>query len=162
MTTQHPDSGRDPLFDVLKTTYQEMDPVPDGLAERVLVALALDDIDLEYELLTMVHRSEQLAGTRSVDTHKTVLEFSAPGVTVMLRISPIDDNHRRIDGWVTPAQPLTAALWQDRSTTEASVGAHGRFEFDFVPRGLTRLDLLQSGDGHLARTTAFRTTLFEI
>lgn len=159
MTTQSPAErpDRDPLFDALRGAYAEMDPVPDGLAERVLIALAVDDLDLEYELLTLVHRSEQLAGVRGRDDTKTVLEFTADGLTVMLRISGLDTDHRRIDGWVSPARPLVAALWQESATLEVEVAAHGRFEFTSVPRGLTRLDLLQPD-----RTTAFRTTLFEI
>ncbi|MBK8460301.1 MAG: hypothetical protein WAS07_09120 [Micropruina sp.] len=159
MTT--PDEPRDSLFLALKSAYEANDPIPEGLVDRLLTALAVEDLDLEYELLTMVHRSSQLAGTRGGNDDKLVMEFSAAGVTLMLRISPIDANHRRIDGWVSPAQPLTASLWQDAATVESAVGAHGRFEFDFVPRGLTRLDLLQPGTGS-SRSTAFRTTLFEI
>lgn len=154
---------RDPLLVAIKRMYSELDPPPAGLTERVLVALAVDDLDLEYELLTMVHRSQQLAGVRSGDDQKLVMEFTAPGVTVMLRISPVDAGHRRIDGWVTrtadakaDAPELTASLWQENGTHTAPVGAHGRFEFASVPRGLTRLDLAADSD------SAFRTTLFEI
>lgn len=164
MTTHSPAErpDRDPIFDTLRDAYAEMDPVPDGLADRVLVALALDDLDLEYELLTLVHRSEQLAGVRSRDDTKTVLEFTADGLTVMLRVSTVDSGHRRIDGWVSPAQSLVASLWQEHATLEAAVGAQGRFEFDAVPHGLTRLDLLRVEAAGAERSTAFRTTLFEI
>jgi hypothetical protein len=158
--TTHPKS-RDPLLGVLKNAYEVHDPMTEGLIDRMLTALAVEELDLEYELLTMVHRSSQLAGTRGANDDKLVMEFSAAGVTLMLRISPVDAQHRRIDGWVSPARPLTASLWQDAATMESAVGAHGRFEFDVVPRGLTRLDLLQAGSGP-SPTTAFRTTLFEI
>lgn len=153
---------RDPLLVAIKKMYSELDPPPEGLTERVLVGLAVDDLDLEYELLTMVHRSQQLAGVRSGDDQKLVMEFTAPGVTVMLRISPVDAGHRRIDGWVTrtadtaESAELTASLWQESGTHTAPVGTHGRFEFASVPRGLSRLDLNADGD------SAFRTTLFEI
>ena len=155
---------RDPLLVAIKAMYSELDPPPAGLTERVLAALAVDDLDLEYELLTMVHRSQQLAGVRSGDDQKLVMEFTAAGITVMLRISPVDAGHRRIDGWVTrtadangEAAELTASLWQEHGTHTSPVGAHGRFEFAGVPRGLTRLDLNASGADN-----AFRTTLFEI
>ncbi len=155
---------RDPLLVAINRMYSELDPPPAGLTERVLAALAVDDLDLEYELLTMVHRSQQLAGVRGGDDQKLVLEFTAVGMTVMLRISPVDAGHRRIDGWVTrtadgtggEATELTASLWQEQATYTAQVGSHGRFEFAGVPRGLTRLDLLATAD------SAFRTTLFEI
>lgn len=157
-------SERDPLLDAVRRMFEELDPVPEGLTERVLVALAVDDLELEYELLTMVHRSQQLAGVRSGDDQKLVLEFTAPGLTVMLRVSPVDGGHRRIDGWVTRTSDapegggeLTASLWQDAGTTTAAVGQHGRFEFSNVPAGLSRLDLVTSGDD-----PEFRTTLFEI
>ncbi|MFT3968773.1 MAG: hypothetical protein QM695_00460 [Micropruina sp.] len=153
---------RDPLLVAISRMYAELDPPPAGLTERVLAALAVDDLDLEYELLTMVHRSQQLAGVRSGDDQKLVMEFTAAGITVMLRISPVDAGHRRIDGWVTrttdaDGPELTASLWQEQGTHTAPVGAHGRFEFAAVPRGLTRLDLNASGADN-----AFRTTLFEI
>lgn len=154
---------RDPLLVAINRMYSELDPPPAGLTERVLAALAVDDLDLEYELLTMVHRSQQLAGVRSGDDQKLVMEFTAPGVTVMLRISPVDAGHRRIDGWVTrtadakgDSPELAASLWQEGATHTSSVGTHGRFEFARVPRGLTRLDLNADSDN------AFRTTLFEI
>ena len=153
---------RDPLLVAINRMYAELDPPPVGLTERVLAALAVDDLDLEYELLTMVHRSQQLAGVRSGDDQKLVMEFTAAGITVMLRISPVDAGHRRIDGWVTrttdaDSPELTASLWQEPGTHTAPVGAHGRFEFAAVPRGLTRLDLNAAGADN-----AFRTTLFEI
>lgn len=163
MTTLEPPEdfvGRDPIFGPLKRAFEEMDPVPDGLAERVLVALALEDLELEYELLTMVHRSAQLSGIRST-TEKTMIEFSSAGLTVMLRVGPSDPQHCRIDGWVSPAQPLTAVLWQGKSAVRGDVSAQGRFEFPSVPRGLTRLELLPA-DGSTGPAPTFRTTLFEI
>jgi len=154
---------RDPLLVAVKKMYLELDPVPVGLTERVLVALAVDDLELEYELLTMVHRSQQLAGVRGGDDQKLVMEFTAAGVTVLLRISAVDAKHRRIDGWVTRTPDakgelveLTASLWQEAGTATSPVGSHGRFEFASVPSGLTRLDLVSERD------SAFRTTLFEI
>lgn len=167
MTTDNRANGRDPLLPAIKRAYEEMDPVPEGLSERVLVALALDDLDLQYELLTLVHRSEQLTGVRGPTAEKTVVEFTAEGLTVMLRISPASGNARRIDGWVTAAAQVAAdpallsvSLVHEGSAIEAPVSGHGRFEFDNVPRGLIRLDVLVGGDGD--RSTAFRTTLFEI
>jgi hypothetical protein len=155
---------RDPLLEPLRRAWEATDPEPEGLVERLLIALATEDLDLEYELLTMVHRSAQLAGTRSNGDDKLVLEFSAAGVTVMMRVSPVDSAHRRIDGWVSRNRDakgdlvdLTASLWQEADTAESPVGTHGRFEFPSVPRGLTRLDLVAPGSA-----MAFRTTLFEI
>lgn len=157
-------SERDPLLDAVRRMYDELDPPPEGLTERVLVALAVDDLELEYELLTMVHRSQQLAGVRGGEAQKLVLEFTARGVTVMLRVSPVDSDHRRIDGWVTRSGDpegeqleLTASLWQEAGSSTALVGQHGRFEFANVPAGLSRLDLSSTEDD-----LAFRTTLFEI
>lgn len=158
MTTVHP-PGMEPLFEALRSAYEVADPMPEGLTDRVLVAIALDDIDLEYELLTLVHRSEKLAGVRGGDEQKTVLEFTASGLTVLLRISPADGAHRRIDGWVSPAQSVSAVFWQEGAAQEAQVSSQGRFEFDAVPLGLSRLELLRTDDPD---ATAFRTTLFEV
>lgn len=137
--------------------------MPNGLADRVLVALAADDLDLEYELLTLVHRSNQLAGARTSDDCKLVLEFTGPAVSVLVRVSPAATTGRRIDGWVTQSgsalggKPLTATLWQESGTLTCPVAAHGRFEFAAVPAGLTRLDVVGERPEE-----AFRTTLFEI
>ncbi|MFT3861187.1 hypothetical protein [Micropruina sp.] len=156
-------SDRDPMLAALKRTFEELDPVPTGLTEKILVAVALDDLELEYELLTMVHRSQQLAGVRSGEDQKLTIEFTGPGLTVMLRVSPVDGTHRRIDGWVTRTADvkgelaeLTASLWQEPGTATSPIGNHGRFEFAKVPAGLSRLDLSAGSDSE------FRTTLFEI
>jgi hypothetical protein len=60
------------LWQDLAAMWEERDPVPADLADRVLTAIAMDDLDAEYEILHLVERSTELAGTRGADAPVTV------------------------------------------------------------------------------------------
>lgn len=140
----------DDLFPRLRRMWERRDPVPPGLADSVLVALATVDLGAEYELLTLLESSDRLAGVRGGGETVT-LTFAAGDFTVMLRVSvlgegmlgagltdvgPTARSRRRIDGWVSAASALTVRLLcadGDERTTDST--AEGRFEFPDVPAG---------------------------
>lgn len=138
-------SDRDPMLDELRDLWSVADPMPDGLTERVLAAVAMDDLDADYELLHLVERSNQLHGVRGSDDAITI-EFSNGSFSVLLRVSTIDGGLRRIDGWVAPAKPMKVTVRAEQQTWVAAVGQLGRFEFAQLPGGLVRV-LLESDDG---------------
>ena len=128
------------LWQDLAAMWEERDPVPANLADRVLTAIAMDDLDAEYEILHLVERSTELAGTRGADAPVTVT-FARDDVTVMVHVSATGADLRRIDGWV--AGPPVASL-----TVIDAIGARtavevdeGRFAVDDLPSGATRLIL---------------------
>ena len=98
-------------------------------------------MDLEYELLTLTHRSDSLLGTRSDDTSQILLEFEGDGCTVLLRITGTG-RQRRIDGWCEPGMAVQASFSQGEREWQAELRSPSRFVFESVPRGLSRLILL--------------------
>ena len=59
-------TNRDKVFDDLAQMWERRDPMPDGLIDKVLVAMELENLDAEYELLHLVERSRELDGARGV------------------------------------------------------------------------------------------------
>jgi hypothetical protein len=147
----------DELLESIALLYAAIDPPPGDLAEGVLARMAVDDLETEYELLTLVERVDLAAGTRatsgaaSEDDDATVaLEFAGTSYRVLVRISTVD-KHRRLDGWVVPAVPIRVFLGppgDDRADTRQSAYADedGRFAFAEAPTGQNRLWLLPQTD----------------
>jgi hypothetical protein len=157
----------DELLQAVADLYAVLDPAPDDLADGVLARLAVEGLETEYELLTLVERVDVAAGTRSTtDTETTAtvgLEFAGSAYRVLVRISSLDGS-RRLDGWVVPAAPMRVFLGSEadvlshtRQTTEAD--RDGRFEFSRPMTGEVRLWLLPLGDD-AAATPSFVTPPF--
>lgn len=151
----------DVKFAQLAQMWEERDPMPADLPDRVLVALALEDLDAQYEMLHLVERSKELVGTRSVAETVTIT-FAAGEFTVMLHVSPMAPDHCRVDGWVAPAQPMIVKVVQPGSTRTVRVDATGRFSLSELGVGLTRFVLVTeeiAADGH---PKSFATPLVEL
>jgi hypothetical protein len=153
----------DDLLASIARLYAAVDPAPDDLAEGVLARLAVDDLETEYELLTLVERVDLAAGTRTAsgpasdDDATVALEFAGTSYRVLVRISTVD-KHRRLDGWVVPAVPIRVFLGppgDDRADTRQSAYADedGRFAFPEAPAGQNRLWLLPQVDDDDSRST---------
>ncbi|WP_431797160.1 hypothetical protein [Microbacterium kunmingense] len=156
MTTDESADAR--LFARLRAVWEEVDPMPAGLVDRMVAAVAVEDLSREYALLTLVEGT--LAATRG-DTDTATLQFSDGRTNVLLHLSVAEDGRRRVDGWVD-AQPLSIRLVQDAREWTTDAGEHGRFAFVDVPAGLTRLRLsLPAGAGE-ADPREFQTPQFEI
>jgi hypothetical protein len=145
----------------LAEMWEAHDPMPEDLPDRVLIALALDDLDAEYEMLHLVERSKELAGTRSVAETVTIT-FAAGDFTVMLHVSPTSPDYCRVDGWVAPAQPMEVKVVQPISSREVRVDATGRFSITDLPAGLTRFVLVTDETGTGAEPKSFATPLVEL
>lgn len=152
---------RDEIFDSLETMWSERDPVPEGLIARMrAVAVAeatLASLDLDYELMLLIERSTELAGTRGAGTAYT-LTFTADGLDLMVRAGG-GDGLARLDGWIVPPAPVTVRATRvggaERSW-EVEVDPQGRFEIVGLPRGLYRLWLTPAeGDARPFGTPAF-------
>ena len=147
----------DDLLQSVADLYAGLDPAPHDLADGVLARLAVEGLETEYELLTLVERVDVSAGTRSgtdteTETTATVaLEFAGSAYRVLVRISTTD-GIPRLDGWVVPAAPMRVFLGlagDDLADTRQSAFADrdGRFEFAAPMSGEVRLWLLpQPGD----------------
>jgi len=141
---------RDPVFDDLKAMYEVLDPPPPHLVDAMIAAVAAEDLDADYELLTLVSRQTELAGTRGAAP--LTIEFSYEDVTVLLRVVDGSEGVRRLDGWITPAADGTVRVVRDGRELTTDLTA-GRFEIAEVPSGLVRIWFDIDGRDELATPT---------
>lgn len=143
------------LFARLRGVWEAVDPVPTDLVDRMVAAVAVEDLTREYALLTLVEGT--LSAVRG-EADTATLQFSDGTTSVLLHVSVTEDGARRVDGW-TDAEPLAITLDQGDREWQADGGEHGRFSFDDVPTGLSRLRItVQGEDG----PRSFQTPQFEV
>jgi hypothetical protein len=149
--------SRDDIFDHLETMWSDRDPVPEGLVERMQALVAAEVTmaltDLDYELMMLIERSAELAGTRSgADTGTGTaytLRFGTGDLDLLVRAGGRNGGGTtRLDGWVVPPAELTvratrlagtATDGETEQSFETEVDAQGRFELTGLPAGLYRL-----------------------
>lgn len=144
------------MFARLRSVWDEVDPVPAGFVDRMVATLAVADLTREYALLTLVEPAG-LAAVRSENDAAT-LQFTDGRTTVLLHVTMVDDRTRRIDGWVD-ADTLAVRLVQGEREWTADSVDQGRFAFDGIPAGLSRVRLQVRADGELRD---FQTPQFEV
>jgi hypothetical protein len=123
----------------IATLYSSIDPVPAGMVDRLTFAMTWDALDAEIAELQRMPVGE-LAGARGSEaTEVKTLTFTSDSVTTMVTISPAGPDRVRIDGWCAPAAAVTVELQQVNFSVSTEADSDGRFVFDSVPRGLSRL-----------------------
>jgi hypothetical protein len=130
------------LFAQMRRMWQDVDPVPADLVDRMVATVAVEDLSREYALLTLVEAS-QLSAVRG-ETDTATLQFSDGKTSVLVHVTVTEDGARRIDGWVDAAA-LAIRLSQGDREWSTDPGEHGRFAFDSVPPGVSRLRLVVRG-----------------
>ncbi|WP_127820126.1 hypothetical protein [Microbacterium sp. CPCC 204701] len=144
------------LFARMRHMWEEVDPVPADLVDRMVAAVAVEDLSREYALLTLVEGS--FAAVRGENDTAT-LQFSDGTTSVLLHVTATEDGGRRVDGWVD-ATALAIRLVQGEREWAADPGEHGRFAFEEVTPGVARLRLVvRAADGELRD---FQTPQFEV
>jgi hypothetical protein len=144
------------LFARLRAVWEEVDPVPADLIDRMVAAVAVEDLSREYALLTLVDGS--LAAVRG-ETDSATLQFSDGDTSVLLHVTATEEGGRRVDGWVD-ATVLAIRLSQGEREWSAEPGEHGRFAFEDVTSGVSRLRLVVRDAGGELRD--FQTPQFEV
>ena len=144
------------LFARMRRMWEDIDPAPADLVDRMVAAVAVEDLSREYALLTLVE--EALGAVRS-ETETATLQFSDGTTSVLLHLSASEGGGRRVDGWVD-ATALAIRLLQDDREWTAEPGEHGRFAFEDVTPGVARLRLVvKDATGELRD---FQTPQFEV
>ena len=144
------------LFARMRRMWEDVDPVPADLVDRMVAAVAVEDLSREYALLTLVEGT--LAAVRG-DTDTATLQFSDGTTSVLLHVTATEGGGRRVDGWVD-ATALAIRLVQDDREWSAEPGEHGRFAFEEVTPGVARLRLVvRDADGAMHD---FQTPQFEV
>jgi hypothetical protein len=149
----------DELLAAVAGLYADLDPAPADLADGVLARMAVQDLEAEWELLTLVERVDTRAGTRASTvgedpetSESTALEFAGTRYRVLVRVGNAGDGGRRLDGWVVPALPMRVFLGPQgdalaHTRQSAYADRDGRFEFPSPMRGEVRLWLLPQAGG---------------
>jgi len=131
------------VLDQLAHLYDTLDPVPDGLVERIAFGITLDALHAE---LAELQRTDDLAGVRSDDvTEAQTVTFTSASLSLMITISPLSAELARIDGWVAPGGGATVELRTANERMERTADADGRFVFENAPRGLGQFVVRLSG-----------------
>ena len=128
--------------------YEQVDPVPPDLVDRVKFSLALDEMFSEVARITrlsvdaMAVRSEPTAEVRT-----ETLTFSADELTVMVSVSRGGRAGLRIDGWVAPPAATTVQLRLQDDTVEVVTDESGRFVFEHLPEGFAQMTFRPVAEG---------------
>lgn len=163
------DLSREGLLKIVREVWEERDPVPEGLVERMAAVVQaeaiLADADLDYELLVLIERSHELAGARGTAAYTLRFAHQDPAgdTEVLLRAVGNDAGGARLDGWLAPATAMRIRATEvidhgEGRSFEVDTDARGRFEFADLPSGLYRLWLTPVD----AEGAAFGTPAFEI
>jgi hypothetical protein len=132
------------------------------MVERMVAVtrdIADHDPDLELQLMLVVERFAELAGTRGGSRSYT-LRFGGEGVDLLVRVGIAEEEGRaRLDGWVVPAASGPVQVHEvggEGRSFEGVAAETGRFEFPDLPTGFYRVCL------ELADDQTFGTPAFEI
>lgn len=135
--------------EALREMWEQVDPVPAGLADRAAFALEVHDLtrdDLDLELLRLQAHGSELAGARGGGEPVRTVTFGSDSITVMLAISEVDGGHR-VDGWVAPGGRRSIEVRTSAGTTQERCDDTGRFALPLVPPGHLQLVLAADPDG---------------
>ncbi|HEY0637802.1 MAG TPA: hypothetical protein VGD67_09160 [Pseudonocardiaceae bacterium] len=124
------------LLAELARIHDRVDPVPEGLVERIGFTLTL--ADLEIELARLTTETREPVGARGEERARTVT-FASASLTTMVTITPGDQGSFRIDGWLAPNAALRVELRTDAGDLSTTADDDGRFEFDDVRGGLVQV-----------------------
>lgn len=149
-------SANEGLFQELRGFWERTDPVPEGFVDAMVAVTAVADVSEELALLLLVAAPERLA-TRGTGAAVS-LQFSDGTTSVLLRVSHVDGDRRRIDGWID-ASVRSAVLVRADTEDTAELIDDGRFVFEAVSPALVRLRLVIDGD---AGPREFTTVQFEL
>jgi hypothetical protein len=128
------------LLSSLRAYYEEHDPVPNGLVERIQFELTLDALHAEVATLTQLDLAG--AGTRSAAMESVrTITFTSESMTTMVTITPDSEGTVRIDGWAAPGADIRVQILLTGETRETYADADGRFVFEQVPPGLAKFAL---------------------
>lgn len=125
------------LFARLRDLWRDVDPMPATLIDRMIAAVAAEGLSEEYALLTLV---EQPLGAVRSDTDALTLQFSDGRTSILLHVTRTASGRHRVDGWVDTAAAVIE-LTQGERVRRTAPGETGRFAFDEVPDGFTRVRL---------------------
>jgi hypothetical protein len=131
------------ILDRIQEAFQAADPMPAGLPDRIRLALALRDLEVEIARLAGAEDQPLLAARG--EEHSQTITFESDSLTIMIRIDANKDGTARIDGWLAPPQACEVQIKGAGHPLTVSADEHGRFAFPAVPRGSAQLVIQPAG-----------------
>ena len=132
------DTEDDRILDLIAALYTTLDPVPDGLVDRIQFGITLDALHAE---IAELQRSGDPVGVRSGETSAQTVTFTSQTITTMVTVTPTLADRARIDGWVVPGAGIDVELRLPGQSLHVVADDNGRFVFEDVPRGLVQFVL---------------------
>ena len=127
------------ILDGIREMFEQADPMPADLPERIKFSLALRD--LEAEVARLVEQEDpRLVAARGAEPGRTIT-FDSDSLTIMIRIDPNQDGTVRVDGWLAPRQRREIEVRTAAGALLVASDEQGRFAFASVPRGTARLSV---------------------
>lgn len=126
----------------LRDLHDHLDPVPDGMVDRVVHAVAWHEV--QAEVARIIEHGDHLVGARGDSTtERRTMTFSGTSVSVTVMVTEQGAGRRRVDGWATAEDAddaddmdgLVVRLRHLGATQHVPVDADGRFEFGDVEAG---------------------------
>lgn len=128
------------LLNAIRAIYDELDPVPDGLVERIQFELTLDALHTEVATLMQLETSSTAVRGETTESVRTVT-FTSESLTTMVTVTPQGDGLVRVDGWAAPGGDLRVEVLLAGGPVETHADEDGRFVFEDVPTGLAKFVL---------------------
>jgi hypothetical protein len=125
------------ILDGIRAIFEQVDPMPADLPERVRFSLAMRGLETEVARLVTAE-DPRLVAARGTEQSRTV-SFDSASLTIMIRIDSDKNGTVRIDGWLAPPQRREIELQTRKETLSAASDEQGRFAFAGVPQGAARL-----------------------
>jgi hypothetical protein len=125
------------ILDGIRAVYEQADPMPADLPERIRFSLQMHGLEAEVARLA-AEENPRLVRARGAEHSRTVT-FDSASLTIMIRIDSDENGTVRIDGWLAPPQRREIEMQTAAETLRAASDEQGRFAFGGVPRGTARL-----------------------
>lgn len=139
----------DRLMRLLARALCQADPVPPAVRRVALGALAWRTIDADLAALAYDSGMEGAVGARSDEVARQ-LTFGSPGLEIEVMVVP--ERGRRLVGQLVPPRVATVALTCGGQVLETTSDDLGRFRFERVASGPTRLSVAAGPDGPQVET----------
>ncbi|GAA2098249.1 hypothetical protein GCM10009841_11240 [Microlunatus panaciterrae] len=140
LSLQPLDADDQAVLNALRAFYDETDPVPESLVEKIQFELTLDALHTEVANLIQMESVGTAVRGSATEAVRTVT-FTSESLTTMVTITPQPDGTVRVDGWASPGAGLTVQVLLAHDTVETVADEDGRFALEGLPAGLAKFAL---------------------
>lgn len=128
------------LLTEVAALYDDVDPVPADLVDRVKFALALDEVYDEVAQITRVPVDAAAVRSGLADAVCTdTLTFAAAHLSAMVTVTRSGTGRVRVDGWVSPLGERRVSIRMQGTAVDTVTDDSGRFVVDDLREGFAQL-----------------------